>query len=411
MAMALDSALLTSRAAAEAYVGGVCFKLGPPELIGAELEWLTVCDDGDCSRPSPAVLAVALGSHAPKTIAPSSPARPLPRGSYVTIEPGGQIEVSSAPYSSAALLCDALIDDAAYLHQLLSRRGIRVLSRAADTERPPSRVLVSSRYCAMEHLFAGIGPFGALMMNNTAATQVSVDVGADAVEVAARWQALHAIGPAVLAGFACSPQLYGAPAGRAASQRMRAWLALDPARTAVPVEAGADPVAAYARWALGVPLLCVRGEPGTDWSAPAGATFGDWIEGKLDTVIERGPTQEDLDYHLSTLFPPVRAAGYFEVRYIDAQPGDGWKVPIALLEALLSGPGAVAAATEIAAGTAQRWWAAAELGLADPDLRTAAVGLFDLAAERTEWSEAKSLLVAAADRCRSGAQPTEENIR
>ncbi|NMN96642.1 ergothioneine biosynthesis glutamate--cysteine ligase EgtA [Antrihabitans stalactiti] len=407
MAMALDSALLTTRAAAEAYVGGVCFKLGPPELIGAELEWLTVCDDGDCSRPSLAVLAAALGEHSPKTIAPSSPARPLPAGSYVTIEPGGQIEISSAPHSSAELLSRSLRQDTNHLRELLAAHSVTMIDRAADANRLPQRLLPSSRYRAMEDVFASIGPFGKLMMCNTAATQISLDAGADAAEVKARWNALVAVGPALLAAFACSPSLAGAPRGKWASQRMRAWLQLDRSRTATPVGANTDPIAGYAAWALDVPLLCVSGEPGADWSAPPGATFADWIEGNLDNELGRRPGCRDLDYHLTTVFPQVRASGHLEVRYIDAQPGELWQVPIAAFEALLSTPAVVAEATALAAGTAHRWWDSAEFGLADTELRCAATALLELAAAHSTWDDGTAALEAAAQRCRLGGSPTE----
>lgn len=62
---------LSSRPAAEAYVSKVCFKLGPPALVGAELEWLTALDDG--TRPTLSALADALGIHSPRSIDRSSP--------------------------------------------------------------------------------------------------------------------------------------------------------------------------------------------------------------------------------------------------------------------------------------------------------------------------------------------------
>ncbi|MFD4183275.1 glutamate-cysteine ligase family protein, partial [Rhodococcus sp. NPDC058514] len=257
MAMAVDSRRFTTRAAAEAYVGGVCFKLGPPRLIGAELEWLTARDDPARTRPDLGDIAAALGPHAPTSIAPSSPALSLPSGSAVTIEPGGQIELSSAPLSSAEDLCAALAADEAVLRRLLRAAGITVRSCAADRSRQAQRLLRLPRYRVMEERFDGIGPFGRLMMCNTAATQVSVDAGADRAEVAARWRLLHDAGPALLAAFACSPRLRGVPDGGWASQRMRTWLELDPDRTRPPQTS--DPVADYGRWALDVPLLCVVG--------------------------------------------------------------------------------------------------------------------------------------------------------
>ncbi|MEU2034751.1 ergothioneine biosynthesis glutamate--cysteine ligase EgtA [Nocardia amamiensis] len=421
---AAEQGELSSRAAAEAYIGGVCFKLGPPALIGAELEWLTV--QGECSasgpsaapRPQLTAMADALGPYAPRSIAPDSPALALPGGSRVTLEPGGQIELSSAPYGTAAQLCDRLREDARLLRELLESRSIRPVALAADADRRPKRLLQLPRYRAMERSFGGIGPFGKLMMCNTAATQVSVDAGADRAEVTARWTALYAIGPALLAAFACSPVLRGAPPGAWASQRMRAWLRLDNPRTRPPVLDWADPVAAYGKWALDVPLLCVRrpddgDAPGNGhqrgWSAPPGATFADWLSGALDDEIGRRPDTGDLDYHLTTLFPPVRASGHLEVRYIDAQPGDAWTIPVHVIDALLSSPAVVAEATSIAAPLADRWIDAARSGLADPDIRTAAVALLRLAAAHATTEQAARAVESAAERCRGGRTPIEDD--
>ncbi|KIA63708.1 ergothioneine biosynthesis glutamate--cysteine ligase EgtA [Nocardia vulneris] len=414
---------LGSRAAAEAYIGGVCFKQGPPALIGAELEWLTV--QGECStsgpsaapRPQLTALADALGPYAPRSIAPDSPALALPGGSRVTIEPGGQIELSSAPFADAAQLCLSLRDDARRLRELLESRSIRTVSVAADADRRPKRLLQLPRYRAMEQTFSGIGPYGKLMMCNTAATQVAVDAGADRAEIAARWTALYAVGPALLAAFACSPTLRGAPPGEWASQRMRAWLRLDNARTRPPLMDWADPIRGYSRWALDVPLLCVRRpdddvpagnghRTDTGWLPPPGATFADWLSGALDDEVGRRPGRHDLDYHLTTLFPPVRAAGYLEVRYLDAQPGDAWAVPIHVVDALMSAETVVAAATAVAAPLAGHWLDAARYGLADPDIRSVAVELLTLAAAHARSAEAARLIEFAARRCRSGRPPT-----
>ncbi|OZC67118.1 ergothioneine biosynthesis glutamate--cysteine ligase EgtA [Rhodococcus sp. 06-470-2] len=394
---------LSSRPAAEAYVSKVCFKLGPPALVGAELEWLTALDDG--TRPTLSALADALGVHSPRSIDPESPALSLPGGSIVTVEPGGQVELSSSPYVSVSRLAPMLDADAQRLRNILGDAGIDMASVPADTARAPERLLVLPRYCAMENRFTTIGPFGKLMMCNTAAAQVSVDAGRDRAEVAARWHMLHVIGPAFVSAFARSPELAGAPAGDWASQRMRTWLELDSSRTdssrtAVPNTG--DPIADYARWALDVPLLCIQGVT-QNWEAPAGTTFAQWMDDPGS--VGRAPTYSDLDYHLTTLFPKVRACGHFEIRYLDAQPDGQWVVPAAAFEALLSTPELVARATEIGGGTAGRWLDAARLGLADDDLRAAATELLQLAAEvGGEYSE---LLSAASRRCGAGEPPSE----
>ncbi|TSD99767.1 ergothioneine biosynthesis glutamate--cysteine ligase EgtA [Skermania sp. ID1734] len=406
--MLLQTSELTSRAAAEAFVGGVCFKVGPPVLVGAELEWLTCLHRPGTAnhgaRPDLSLVRHALGPYAPKSLSPSSPALPLPAGSVITIEPGGQIELSSPPVASADELCGLLRSDEGFLRKLLDAHSIRLTGAAADAARPPQRQLQLPRYAAMEQRFASIGCFGTLMMCNTAATQVSLDAGASPAQIAQRWRALYAIGPALLAAFACSPRLFGAPDGVWASQRMRAWLQLDPARTNVPVD-GPDPVAQYARWAVQAPLLCVR-RPGADWTPPPGATFGDWIDGALDSQLGRRPDHDDLRYHLSTLFPPIRAAGHLEVRYIDAQRGHDWAVPIAVIDALMRAPAVVPEAHSLAAGTAGRWLDAARLGLRDGELRSAAISLLELAAAHAE-PVLVTPIANAARRCRAGRTPLE----
>ena len=117
--------------------------------------------------------------------------------------------------------------------------------------------------------------------------------------------------------------------------------------------------------------MCVR-EPGSqDWTAPAGVTFRDWLrDGGSGTL--RAPTAEDLDYHLSTLFPPVRPRGHMELRMIDAQPGDGWIVPAAVVTALADDDGRPTprwpppSRYGTAAGAEDPWLRAARYGPADP---------------------------------------------
>ena len=71
----------------------------------------------------------------------------------------------------------------------------------------------------------------------------------------------------------------------------------------------------------------------------------------------RSPTTDDLDYHLSTMFPPVRPRGYLEIRYLDAQPGDGWIHPFVLLCALMSSPASSTPALAAAEPARDRWFA------------------------------------------------------
>ena len=111
------------------------------------------------------------------------------------------------------------------------------------------------------------------------------------------------------------------------------------------------------------------------------------------------------------MFPPVRAAGYLEVRYLDAQPGQDWSVPIQVIDALMSAPEVVAEATRRAAPVADRWLEAARSGLSDLEIRSVAVDLLSLAAAAAATPEAADAVHAAVRRCRDGHMPTAPAAR
>ncbi|MER5704367.1 ergothioneine biosynthesis glutamate--cysteine ligase EgtA [Micromonospora sp. NPDC002296] len=366
---------LLEAADAARHIARICFKTGPPTHTGVELEW-TVHDAADPGLPVDRErLLAALGRHSPVTIDDSSPAAPLRHGSAVTVEPGGQLEISTQPQPSVAALIEATDADIAQVTGLLRAAGLALGRTGIDPFRTPRPVVDTPRYRAMRCVFDRGGTAGRTMMYSTAGLQVCLDAGEPA-QVAARWAAAHAVGPPLLAAFATAGRHAGRRTGWA-SARMAAWLAIDPARTRPvwsPARPDADPVAAWTAYALAAPLLCLR-DDAADWTPPAGVTFGDWLAGALP----RPPTTDDLDYHLSTLFPVVRPRGYLEIRYLDAQPGPDWRLPLAVLAALFADPATVARAASVAAAVADRWDVAARHGLADPPLARAAAGLLDLA--------------------------------
>ncbi|MGH3622018.1 MAG: glutamate-cysteine ligase family protein, partial [Sciscionella sp.] len=354
----------TDRANAEAYVASVCFKHGPPELIGIELEW-TVHHLDDLRRElTTSQLADALGPYAPITLSQHSPANALPRGSLVTVEPGGQVEISVPPQPSLAALFANTAADAATLHELLLEARLVPGANGCDPHRRPHRLLHTPRYSAMAAAFEPFGVDGITMMCSTAGIQVCLDVGRPE-QASARWAALHVLGPVLCAAYANSPRLGGLTTGWA-SARQRTLFGTAPHRMR-PGAIAADPAAMWARRALDTPVICVRREGGC-WEPPTKMTFAQWIDGALDTR----PTTEDMDYHLSTLFPPVRPRGYYEVRYLDTQPDDEWMAPAALLAAVMATDRTVDAVSEAAAPAAGRWLHAARHGLADPRLADAA---------------------------------------
>jgi glutamate--cysteine ligase len=363
---------LHDRAAAETYVASVCFKHGPPRLVGVELEW-TVHDAVDPCQPLDLRrLSDALGTHAPPTVNPASPNLPMPRGSLVTVEPGGQVEISAPPHASLAELIKAVSTDTATLAALLAEQGLVLGEHALDQQRDVRRLLDTPRYAAMAAAFAPNGPDGLAWMCASAGLQVCLDAG-EPDRLAARWAALHALGPVLSAVFANSRQSFGRCATWV-SGRMRTMFRVDPTRTR-PAAVTGDPVGRWVQRALDSPVICVR-RPDGCWEPPGRMSFADWIDGAL---LGRPPTVDDLDYHLSTLFPPVRPRGYLEVRYLDSQQGDSWVVPSVVLAALMADEATVDATLAAAEPATGRWLHAARYGLADQRIAAAGRAVADVA--------------------------------
>ncbi|MFJ3519762.1 MULTISPECIES: ergothioneine biosynthesis glutamate--cysteine ligase EgtA [unclassified Streptomyces] len=372
-----------SETQAEDLIHGICFKTGPPRLIGAELEWLVV-DAEHPARPLP-----------PERLrAAHTAARALPLHSRVTVEPGGQLELSSAPATSLTCCVDDLQADLTAVRGALLARGMVLRGLGRDPRLPYRRLLNSPRYDAMEAYFDRTGPAGRAMMCASASVQVCVDAGHQEPGVLGhgrRWRLAHLLGAVLVAAFANSPAQEGPYAGwRCARQGI--WSDLDSRRALAP-PLDADPRGGWTRQALDTEVMCVRSYEGDGpWEIPRGTTFRDWLRTGGSPSL-RAPTAEDLDYHLTTLFPPVRPRGHLELRMIDAQPGDdGWLVPVAVVHALFDDPEAAETAYRVAKGLADSygtqpaprnplWRSAAEHGLAGPELRTAAKACFRAAAE------------------------------
>jgi glutamate--cysteine ligase len=295
----------------------------------------------------------------------------LPSGSRVTLEPGGQVEISTAPAPDLDALLDGLTADTVELDARLSSRGLRAVDRALDIARPPRRVLAQPRYQAMEAFFDARGGAGRWMMCNTAALQINLSH--DPAGSSRRWQVLHAIAPVLLATFANSPGLDRARRSWA-SLRQGIWQTIDPARTSAPCLTG-PPERAWADYVLAADVMMIR-TGGDAIAVPPGLPFAHWLK---QGHPAGWPTADDLRYHMTTLFPPVRPRGWLEIRVIDALPPQVREIAVLTV---------AAAAEEELAGELLRqlpdtrsWWtAAARAGLADDQLASAAATLFDITA-------------------------------
>jgi ergothioneine biosynthesis glutamate--cysteine ligase EgtA len=409
----VDEGKIGEEAAAE-HIHGICLKTGPPRRVGIEIEWLV----RDARNPAIGVSAERItdamsGFAAAPGLPTSSSPGVLPSGAPLTTEPGGQLELSSLPADSLADCVRATVDDLAALRAAADVAGLELAGFGLDPLRPPRRVLDLPRYAAMEAFFDQGGPWGRQMMCTTAAVQVSLDAGDDSGGTRGyrqRWRLLHVIGPVLVAAFANSPLRAGRPTGWLSS-RQQVWSRMDPGRTRPPL-LGPDPREAWARYALDAKLMCVRNEGSADWSVPAGLTLRDWVRGGAADRM-RPPTAGDLEYHLSTLFPPVRPQGHLELRMIDAQRGDGWIVPLAVASALLGDEracdDALAAVEPLWAGLGPAgewppgqpggnpWPRAARLGPADPAIAEASRECFAAARSALDRMAVPAPITAAVD--------------
>jgi len=301
----------------------------------------------------------------------------MPGGSRVTMEPGGQVELSTPPYEHVATAVEALRRDESTLRSGLAGWGLGLAGLGTDPARPAQRVNPGARYACMEEHFAGLGtsPAGRAMMCSTAALQVNVQAGPQA-GWPARLALVHLLGPVLVAASACSPLLSGRASGWR-SMRQQVWGELDQARCG-PLLGGAEPPRdwseQWARYALHAPVMLLR-DPLTGSTRPVTSRvpFAAWAAGSVP-LGGRCPRIEDLDYHLTTLFPPVRLRGFLEIRYLDALPHRWWPALAALTVALLDDPVAADLAAAACEPVAGAWTAAARDGLGDPEIARAVEG-------------------------------------
>jgi glutamate--cysteine ligase len=304
---------------------------------------------------------------------------PMPRGSVVTLEPGGQVELSTVPEPDVTTAVAALDADRRALAAAMATERLGLVGLGADPARPVERLSPKSRYVEMEKHFraAGSGKAGRAMMCSTAALQLNLNAG-PAAQWSRRVSRMHRLGPVLVAISTCSPWLAGRSSGWR-SMRQQVWGEIDQARCG-PLLEGAHPEEEWASYALTAPVMLVRDPTTGDATAVTErVSFADWVTD--ETKLGRPATIDDLDYHLSTLFPPVRPRGFLEIRCLDAVPQRWWPGLAGIAVTLLDDPVAAERASEACEPLADAWTAAARDGLGDPVIARVARRCVDIAVE------------------------------
>jgi glutamate--cysteine ligase len=268
------------------------------------------------------------------------------KGLTVSIEPGGQIELSGRPFPDVHVIAAELDRHIGKCREIAARTGVEFLGVGYRPWGAPSTSpwMPKNRYAVMRPFLAARGRLAEDMMAMTASAQASFDFS-DERDMGEKLRVALAVQPAVTALMANSAIVGGRPIGWK-SYRTKVWFETDPARCGMlpfVFEPGfADaPYRRYVEWALDVPMIFLRRRGA--YLDPQGRTFRAFLAEGLGG--ERA-TLADWEDHLTTVFPDVRVKSVVEVRGADANGPELAKALVAFWKGILYDRGARAEAFE-----------------------------------------------------------------
>ncbi|MBV1704002.1 MAG: glutamate--cysteine ligase [Hyphomicrobiales bacterium] len=282
-------------------------------------------------------------------------------GGAISLEPGGQFELSGAPLADVHGTRAETLAHLAQVRELAAPMGVDFLSLGMSPlwAREATPVMPKRRYDIMRGYMPKVGTRGLDMMFRTATVQANLDFASEA-DMVRKLRVSVALQPVATALFANSPFADGRPNGML-SMRSEIWRHVDAARTGMMPWAFEDGMGfeRYVDFALDAPMYFVkRGETYHDVS---GASFRDLLAGRLAALPGERATTADWANHLSTLFPEVRLKRYLEMRGADCGDLD----MICALPALFVGLLYDSAALDEAAALVEGWTAAGRAALRD----------------------------------------------
>ncbi len=241
-------------------------------------------------------------------------------GASVSLEPGGQLELSGAPLEHVHQTCREVSTHLREVKEVADEMGAGFLSLGfrPDTKLEDVPVMPKGRYGIMRAYMPKVGTHGLEMMFRTCTVQTNLDFSSES-DMVKKLRVSLALQPVGTALFANSPFTDGKLNGYK-SYRSRIWLDTDANRTGMlpfAFEQGFG-FEQYVDYALDVPMYFVY-RNGTYLDA-SGKSFRDFLTGKLDVVPGEKPTMSDFDDHLSTIFPEVRLKTFLEMRGCDTGP-------------------------------------------------------------------------------------------
>lgn len=282
-------------------------------------------------------------------------------GGAISLEPGGQFELSGAPLEDIHQTCREVHAHLAQVREIGEALGIGFLGVGMSPQwsRAETPAMPKSRYKIMANYMPKVGALGLDMMFRTSTVQVNTDFSSEA-EMVKMLRTSVALQPIATALFAASPFTGGRPNGFL-SFRSEIWRHTDDDRSGMipwAFEAGMG-FERYVDWALDVPLYFVK--RGDTYHDVAGASFRDLLAGRLAALPGERATLSDWTNHLSTLFPEVRLKRYLEQRGADGGPWSGLCALSAFWVGILYHPASLDAAADLVKG----WSAEERQGLRD----------------------------------------------
>ena len=276
-------------------------------------------------------------------------------GRSISLEPGGQFELSGAPVVSLHETGREMAEHFAELKEAtdpifvgFAPLGFHPTALLADMPMMPK-----TRYEIMRRYMPQVGANGLDMMFRTCTVQVNLDFEGEG-DMVRKMRLACALQPLATALFANSPFTEGRPNGFL-SYRAQVWTDVDNARSGIPDVIFQDGFGfeAYAAWLLDVPMYFVTRD-GRLIDA-AGASFRRWIEGREPALAHLRPTLGDWTDHATTAFPDVRLKRFLEMRGADAGSPAMMLAQSALWVGLLYDEGALAAAEALVRRTSADW--------------------------------------------------------
>ena len=238
----------------------------------------------------------------------------------VSLEPGGQFELSGAPLETIHDTCEEVHEHLVQVREIGDALGIGFLGLGASPTwtRDQTPVMPKGRYKIMAPYMDKVGRYGRDMMFRTCTVQVNLDFASEA-DMVKKLRVSLALQPIATALFANSPFLEGKPNGFL-SFRSKVWTDTDNARSGMlpfAFEKGMG-FERYVDYALDVPMYFVM--RGGKFIDTAGESFRKFLEGKLPQLPGEKPVVKDWADHITTIFPEVRLKNYLEMRGADSGP-------------------------------------------------------------------------------------------